>query len=294
MKKFAFKSIVGVIVSLFAPVVALASEAEGGHGGGTPHLPNLVKLLVDALYGWGLMSEHTYHIVSQWTNDWISVIYAFFTTIIMAIIVTRIYAKRQMIPGKAQNMVELLVESLHGLVKSILGDEAKKYTPFLGTLFFYVLFNNIWGIIPGGYSPSTNINTTAALAIMVFLYAQYTGVRRLGVVGYLDHMAGQPRSGASWAMVWLIFPIHIVGELAKPFSLAVRLFGNITGEDVLVAAFVGLGITALSFMHSPVGLPLNVPFIMLGLMLSTIQALVFTILSTIYILLMLPHEEGHH
>ena len=87
--------------------------------------------------------------------------------------------------------------------------------------------------------------------------------------------------------------MHIIGELAKPFSLALRLFGNITGEDILVAAFVGLGLAALSVFNSPIGLPLNVPFILLGILLSTIQALVFTLLSTIYILMMLPHEEHH-
>ena len=147
------------------------------------------------------------------------------------------------------------------------------------------------GIIPLGMAPSTNINITASLAIMVFLYAQYTGLRRLGVIGYFDHLAGEPRGVIGWCLVPLMFPMHIIGELAKPFSLALRLFGNITGEDILVAAFVGLGLAALSFVGSPVGLPLNIPFILLGILLSTIQALVFTLLSTVYILMMLPHEE---
>jgi F-type H+-transporting ATPase subunit a len=105
-------------------------------------------------------------------------------------------------------------------------------------------------------------------------------------------MAGSPRDVISWCMVPLLFPLHIIGELAKPFSLALRLFGNITGEDTLVAVFVGLGIAILAF--SPVGVPLQLPFYFLGLLLSTIQALVFTLLSTIYILLMLPHEEHAH
>ena len=89
-----------------------------------------------------------------------------------------------------------------------------------------------------------------------------------------------------------MFPLHIIGELAKPLSLSLRLFGNITGEDVLIAVFVGLGVAILSF--SPVGLPLQTPFYFLGLLLSTMQALVFTFLSSIYILMMLPHEEHAH
>jgi len=282
---FFFNKIISVGFVKIAPLIMASTEGGGEHSS-PPHLPNFFSLL----YNWGLMSEGAYH----FTSEWINVIYSAFTAIFMAIIAFRVYSKREMIPGKLQNLVEMLVEGMYNFLCTILGDNAKRYTPFLGTLFFYILINNFWGIIPGGHSPSTSINITASLAIAVFLYAQYTGIRQLGIVGYFDHLAGQPRSVISWCLVPLLMPIHIIGELAKPFSLAVRLFGNITGEDVLVAAFVGLGITALSFIHSPIGLPLNVPFILLGLMLSTIQALVFTILSSIYILLMLPHTEEHH
>ena len=99
----------------------------------------------------------------------------------------------------------------------------------------------------------------------------------------------------SWVLVPLNLPIHLIGELAKPLSLSLRLFGNITGEDVLIAAFTGVGIMAISFLKLPVGIPLQLPFYFLGLLMSAIQALVFTSLSAIYIALMLPHEhEGEH
>ncbi len=280
----AINKVIGLGIVKLTPV--LAAAAGGGEGsGGAPHLPNIFSLLHD----FGLLPDNVYHL----TNEWINVIYGIFTSIILCVVAMRIYANRQMIPGKAQNFVEMLVESMYNFIYGILGEDAKKFVPFLGTLFFYILINNFWGIIPGGHSPSTNINITASLAIMVFLYAQYTGIRRLGVVGYLDHLAGQPRSTVTWCLVPLLFLIHLIGEFAKPFSLAVRLFGNITGEDTLVAAFVMLGVASLSSLHLPLGLPLHVPFMFLGLLLSTIQALVFTILSTIYILLMLPHEEHH-
>ncbi len=95
----------------------------------------------------------------------------------------------------------------------------------------------------------------------------------------------------------IMFPVHVLGEIARPASLSLRLFGNVTGEDVLLYAFTSLGVAALAFMHSPVGIPFQVPFIFLAFLTSFIQALVFTLLSTIYILLMLPHdhkEEGAH
>src|SRR6185503_7925568 len=111
--------------------------------------------------------------------------------------------------------------------------------------------------------------------------------------GYMDHLMGSPRSLIGWLLVPLMLPIHVMGELAKPISLSCRLFGNIFGEDMLLVAFVTLGITTVSFAHSPIGLPLQLPFMFLALLTSTLQALVFTVLSTIYFLLMLPHHEEH-
>ena len=133
-----------------------------------------------------------------------------------------------------------------------------------------------------------------ALALTVFVYAQYVGLRGLGLVGYLDHLMGSPRNLTGWLLVPLMLPIHVMGELAKPISLSCRLFGNIFGEDMLLVAFATLGISVLAWSHLPFGLPLQVPFLLLALLTSTLQALVFMVLSTIYILLMLPHDEHEH
>lgn len=272
-----------ILFALLVPLLSYASveaQKEGHSAGhsGTPHIPSVVGMLTGN-------EGPIYH--------WINVIYAAVVGILLSVIAIAVYSRRKLIPGPFQNLIEMLVEGMYNFLHSVLGSDAKHYAPFLGTLFFYILCMNLLGLVPGGHAPSTNINITASLAILVFLYVQYVGITRNGIVKYLDHLAGSPRDALSWGLVVLLFPIHIIGELAKPFSLAVRLFGNITGEDVLVAAFVGLGLTVLSFMHSPIGFPLNVPFIFLGLLLSTIQALVFSLLSTIYILLMLPHEEHH-
>ncbi len=254
-----------------------AAHAAAAEHSGPPKLPSLVELL----FGRESVAEH-----------WVNVIYAFAVGTILSLIALRVYAKRQMIPGKFQNAVEMCVEGMYNFIESILGKDAKKYVPYLGSLFFYILLMNWIGMIPLGHSPSTSLNITASLALLTFLYVQWTGISRLGLGGYLHHLAGSPQDVIGWCMVPLLFPLHIIGELAKPFSLALRLFGNITGEDTLVAVFVGLGIALLAF--SPVGVPLQLPFYFLGLLLSTIQALVFTLLSTIYILLMLPHEEHAH
>lgn len=285
-----YTHVIGMAIAKWLPFLIATATGEvehgsgaahdttgGGHHDGPPHLPNLIGLLT------GNQGP---------AYEWVNVIYAFIAAIFLCIIAMTVYRKRQMIPGPFQNAVEMLVEAMYNFMQTILGKEARKYIPFLGTLFFYILVMNWMGMVPLGHSPSTSLNITVSLALIVFCYAQYTGIRRLGIVGYFDHLAGSPRDVVSWIMVIIMFPLHVIGELAKPLSLSLRLFGNITGEDVLIAVFVGLGVAVLSFL--PVGLPLQFPFYFLGLLLSTIQALVFTLLSSIYILLMLPHEEHAH
>ncbi len=257
------------------PVGRLLMAAAGGEEGGG-ELPNVVGMLT---HNEGPL------------NAWVSIIYAILVSIILCVIVLIVYARRRNIPGPLQNVVEMAVEGAYDFLYNIMGENTKKYLPLLGTLFFYILFMNLMGLIPGGFAPSTDRNITASLALIVFIYAQYTGLTKLGIKKYVHHYLGAPQDLASWLLSPLFLIIHIFGELAKPVSLAARLFGNITGEDLLIGAFVSLGVMALSFFHSPIGLPLQIPFILLGLLLSTIQALVFSLLSTIYIFLMLPHEE---
>ncbi|NIN01006.1 MAG: F0F1 ATP synthase subunit A [candidate division Zixibacteria bacterium] len=249
---------------------------------GAPELPNFITFLYHQFGEVALVA---------FLHHWENVIFSWLVVIILCIVAYLAYRKRSIMPGKLQNAVEMVVEALDNFVCGILGPQGRKYTPFLGTLFVYILCMNFFGLVPGMKSPTANLNTTLALAICVFFYVQYTGVRNLGPLGYLRHMAGDPRDVVTWFLVPINIPIHIIEELAKPMSLSLRLFGNITGEDVLITVFVGLGVSALSFLHLPVGIPFEIPFLFLALLTGTIQALVFTLLSTIYFSLMLPHEE---
>jgi len=269
-------------------MIHLANVAEGAghateHGeAGAPELPNIISLI------WGHAST---------PGHWMNVIFAMVMAIILSLVALRVAKHRAMVPGKFQNVVEMLVEGLDDFFRGILGKDARKFTPFLGTLFIYIFCMNMFGLIPGMMSPTGGqyaINLTLGLALCVFFYVQYTGIRSLGLMKYIDHLMGEPRDVIGWVLVPLNLPIHIIGELAKPMSLSLRLFGNITGEDVLIAVFVGLGVSALGFIHSPVGLPLHIPFIFLAILTSLIQALVFTLLSCIYFLMMLPHHEEEH
>lgn len=257
----------------------VAHAAEHGESS-APELPNILQMLY---LGFGDAFKNLYH--------WENIFFAFAVLAFLCIVSLRIYAKRQPLPGKLQNLAEMIVEALDNFFTSILGHHARRYTPFLGTLFIYILLMNWIGMIPFLKSPSSYATIPVSLALIVFIYVQYTGFRRLGVWGWVFHIMGSPKDAVSWALVPLNLPIHLIGELAKPLSLSLRLFGNITGEDVLIAAFTGLGVMVLSFAHLPIGIPLQLPFYFLGLLMSTIQALVFASLATIYISMMLPHEE---
>jgi F-type H+-transporting ATPase subunit a len=272
-----------------ADTLAHAAGQAAEHGGEAaaqhaPEFPNLVEIL-----------NHYFHSqLTQFLFDYRIVIYSVVVAVFLSLLAYAAYRKRSLIPGTAQNLMEWIVEALTNLVVSILGEHGRKFVPFIGTLFIYIFCMNLLGLIPGMFSSTSKLNTTLALAICVFLYVQFTGIRSFGIFGYVYHLAGSPKSVVEWCLVPLNLPLHIIGELAKPVSLSLRLFGNISGEDMLLAIFATLGVTILSFINLPVGLPLHLPFIFLAMLTSFVQALVFSLLATIYFSLMSHHEEEDH
>jgi len=263
--------------------------AAGGHGEskGPQKFANVITVLSRALpnAGW-----------AQFLHHYEQVFFALVVAAFLCVVAFLSSRNPKMIPGKLQNLVEMLVEGLYNFIAGIIGEKhAARFVPFLGTLGLYIWVMNLSGLIPGFEAPTTSLNVTFALGLIVFLYAQWIGLRGLGLVGYVDHLLGQPRDLTGWMLAPLMLPIHILGELAKPISLSCRLFGNIFGEDMLLVAFVSLGITAMAFLPDwAPGLPLQLPFLFLALLTSTLQAAVFMVLSTIYFLLMLPHDDHGH
>lgn len=187
------------------------------------------------------------------------------------------------IPTPLQALLEIIVEALDNFTKQIIGKEGSKYTPLIGSFFIYIFLMNSLALIPGMLSPTSNFNTTIALAIVTFISVQYFSIRKNGILGYLKHYAGEPL----W-MAPLMFPIHIIGELAKPFSLSIRLFANIFGEDTAVVIIIGIIPPLLKYF-----IPVPTYLFMLGLSLLTIfvQSLIFSMLSAIYISIMISEEH---
>ena len=253
-----------------------------------PHLPNALTFIGP------LVPEGVANFLERFLDPIFSLTMALIIALFMIALSRKLDARR---PGRFQMAAEMLFGGLYALFESIIGSTARRYTPYLGSLFIFILFNNLLGIVPLGHAATSSFkNTTLALGLMTFLYVQGIALKENGIGGWLHHLAGSPKTKLDWGLVVLFFPLHFIGELIKPLSLSLRLFGNIFGEDTLVATMVllGAGITYSltgGFDYAP-GLPLQFPFYFLGLLSSTIQALVFTLLSTVYIALWLPHGHG--
>jgi F-type H+-transporting ATPase subunit a len=197
----------------------------------------------------------------------------------------------------ARNITELLLEIV--VVRqsdAIIGKQGRKYVPYFGTFFFFILFANLFGLLPGFGAPTSNLNTTLGLAIASFVGYNFIGIREQGA-GYLKHflgpMTGLPgQSVISKALfvplllisVMFFFVLEAFSHGFRPVSLSLRLFGNMMGDHEVIGAFIGL---------TKVVVP--VAFYLMGTLVSVIQAFVFMLLSMIYVALAISHghDEEH-
>lgn len=242
----------------------MAAEQEAAHSTSATVLE-----LPSFLDGFGENLHHEFFGISL--HHWVPVIMSLIVASILVAIAYFTTRDLKKIPKGMQAFLEILVVGMQGFFGELLGSLSSVFLPFIGSLFLYILLMNLIGLVPLFHSPTSSPNTTVALAIIVFFITHYVGVTRNGIWGYMKHFIGEP----VW-MAPLMFPIHIVGEIARPLSLSMRLFGNIMGEDTAIAILVGFGV---SFFF----IPIQFPMLALALLTSVIQAAVFAILSSVYI-----------
>jgi F-type H+-transporting ATPase subunit a len=248
-----------------------------------PELPNFISML----------SHRFSHMPwAKFLHQWENIIFSILVAILISTVAYLGIRKKSLIPTGLQNGLELFVEQLDRLVLEVLGSQGRSYIPFLGTLFIYILTMNLFGMVPLMKAPTSSVNITAGLALCVFCFVQYLNIKNMGFFGFFYHLAGSPKNLVEWLLAPIMLSLELISQLARPVTLALRLFGNVLGEDILIGAFALLGVTLLSSIQTPVGLPLQIPFMFLGLLTSFMQALVFTLLSAVYILLSIPHKEG--
>jgi len=217
------------------------------------------------------------------THEYIHVVTAIFVGLLCMIIALIIGLRIRKIKDveipdakfNSRNVIELLSELIFSLVSEIMGDHnARKFFPVLASVFLFIFLNNLIGLIPGFVPATDNINTTFACGVFIFIYYNYVGFKEHGL-SYVKHFFGP----IFW-LAPLMFPIELISNAVRPFSLGLRLFGNMTGDHMVLSIFSSL---------TPVGIP--VIFLALGLFVCFFQAFIFTILSTIYLTLALSDDH---
>jgi F-type H+-transporting ATPase subunit a len=188
------------------------------------------------------------------------------------------------VPTGAQNVMEVAVEGMGDFLTGIIGPKGRKYQALLGTLALFILVGNLMGLIPGLGTPTSNWNTTLALAVIVFVSYNVIGMIEHGVGPYLKHFCGP----VPW-LAPLMVPIELIGHMARPVSLSIRLFGNMFGEHTVTAILLFLAWLVVPYIiYLGVVLPL-------GLFVAVVQTFVFTMLSAVYIAGAVEggHDEDH-
>ncbi|GAA7615991.1 F0F1 ATP synthase subunit A [Helicobacter pylori] len=184
----------------------------------------------------------------------------------------------QMVPMGLQNVYESISSAILSVAKDIIGEElARKYFPLAGTIALYVFFSNMIGIIPGFESPTASWSFTLVLALIVFFYYHFEGIRAQGFFKYFAHFAGPVK----WLAPFM-FPIEIISHFSRIVSLSFRLFGNIKGDDMFLL---------IMLLLVPWAVPVA-PFMVLFFM-GILQAFVFMILTYVYLAGAVLTDEGH-
>ncbi len=168
-----------------------------------------------------------------------------------------------LIAGSWQAVIEATVIAIEEQISGLLNRDAGPFLPLLGTLFIFVLAANLSGIVPGIKAPTASIETSAALASVIFMSVHVFGVRFQGLGRYLKgYIKPTP----------ILLPLNILSEITRSFSLAMRLFGNIMSEELVVAIVLALA-----------GLLVPIPFMAFGILVGLVQAYIFTVLAAVYI-----------
>lgn len=199
---------------------------------------------------------------------------------VLANIAIRRNIEAHVVPSTKFNLVTIVdvaIEGLRGMVVGTLGETGEKYFPFIAALFIFIFFCNFLGLLPFSHAPTSNVNTTFALGLAAFVYYNVMGVKEHGPGGYLKHfLMGLGPVGA------IVAVFEMASQLIRPLSLGFRLFANMFVDHTLASAFSSLCAWVLP-----------VPLLLFGVVVSTIQAFVFAVLTAVYVQMATEHEQGH-
>lgn len=220
-------------------------------------------------------------LLSNYNHSFIYIFHLILVALIICFVAYRATKSMQIVPRGLQNIVEAYISGVVSMGVDTMGDRklAIKYLPLVATIGFVVFFANFIGIIPGFESPSASLNLTLSLALCVFFYYNFEGIREKGVISYFAHFAGPNKYLAP-----LMFVVEIISHLSRIISLSFRLFGNIKGDDLFLIVMLTLA--------APYVIPI-VPFALLTFM-AVLQAFIFMILTYVYLAGAVVVDEDSH
>jgi len=242
----------------------------------------------DSLRFGGLDMTPTKHVIMMWL-----------ASALLLVVLLAAARRRALVPRGLYNFMELLVAFVRNelAVPNIGKKDADRFVPYLLTAFFFILFVNLFGLLPYSGTATANVNVTVCLAAFTFVITQYAAIKQLGIGAYLAHLTGGvPKS--LWPLWFVMVPVEILGLFTKPFALTVRLFANMVAGHFVILALLGL-IFAISAWVAPASVALALAIFMLELFVAFVQAYIFTMLSSLFIGAAFAshgheeHEEGH-
>ncbi|MBT0664837.1 F0F1 ATP synthase subunit A [Geobacter pelophilus] len=203
-----------------------------------------------------------------------AIAYTWLIMILLLIVSKLATSNIKSVPSGLQNFMEVVVGGIENMLIETMGEHGKPFFPLIATLAIFILVSNLIGLVPGFFPPTANINTTAACAVIVFVMTHVVGIKHHGAA-YVKHFMGP--------IIWLapmMFFIEVIGHLSRVVSLTLRLFGNMNGHELVLMIFFGL---------APFIVPM--PMMLMGVLVSFIQAFVFMLLAMIYIQGSLEHAH---
>jgi F-type H+-transporting ATPase subunit a len=209
--------------------------------------------------------------------------HVFFTLVLMVVVIVGVLLLRGKLsvdrPSKGQQLLEILVEQVRGLLDQVIGPYGRRYLPVVGSFAIFILIGNLMSLIPGLGAPTDNINVTGALGVSSFLYYISMGFRQQGI-RYLKHFTGGLTGLMLPTLGILIFVVEILSNAVRPVTLSLRLFVNMFADHKIASVFLELA-------------PWLVPIftIVLGVFVSFVQTFIFIMLSMVYLSETVPHEE---
>ena len=245
-----------------------------------PAVLNIERAIMPAIYG---IFGATWH---EPAADRVIPGHVFFTLLLMLVVVVGVLLLRGKLsvdrPSKGQQLLEVIVEQIRGLLDQVIGPYGRRYVPVIGAFAVFILIGNLMSLVPGLGGPTDNINVTGALGLTSFLYFISMGFRQQGI-RYLKHFTGGLTGALLPTLGILIFVVEILSNSVRPVTLSLRLFVNMFADHKIATVFLGLA-------------PQLVPIftIVLGVFVSFVQTFIFIMLSMVYLSETVPHEEHDH